>query len=84
MAILHCIRLYVTVLDSTVLYHGSTLLYTRLNNNLPWLYFTLLESTLFYHVWTSIYMSLDYSTMALVHTTSLYITLPYHGSSSLY
>jgi len=42
---------YITLLDSIILYHVSTLLYITL----PWLYFTLLESTELYHCSTSLY-----------------------------
>ena len=69
MALLHSTRLFInlpwlyfTLLDSTLLYHGSTPLYltihnttlallhsTRLYITLPWLYFILLDFTLLYH-----------------------------------
>ena len=60
--------LYVFVLDSTLLYHGSTELYltlkefakallhsTRLYITLRWLYFTLRDSKLLYHGSTLFY-----------------------------
>ena len=62
--------LYFTLLDSTLLYHGSTLLYITL----PWLYH---DSTLPKDGSTSLYFSLHYSTMALLDSTLLYITLPW-------
>ena len=38
--------LHFTLLDSTLLYHGSTSLYYRDSTLLPWLYFTVLDSTI--------------------------------------
>ena len=37
---------------------------------------TLLDSTLLYHSPTSLYYTLHYSTMALLHSTRLYVSLP--------
>ena len=57
---------------------------------------SILDSTLPYHGCTSLYKTLHFSTMAQLHSTRLYITLPwlnfplldstllYHGFSSLY
>ena len=52
-------------------------------------YFTLLYSRLLYHGSCSLYFILHYSTMALLHSTLLYITLPWlystlHYSTLLY
>ena len=75
MVLLHSIRLYITLprlyfslQDCTLLYHGSTSIYytlhystldllhsTRLYITIPWLYFTLLDSTLVYHGSSSLY-----------------------------
>jgi len=52
--------LYFTPLDSTTL---------------PWLYFTLLDSTLLYHGSTSLWLSRHYSTLAILHSNSLYNSL---------
>ena len=84
MDVLDSTRIYITLpwlcfslLDSTLLYHGSTstyytqhystmtiLRFTRLYITLQWLYFTVY-----------LYLILHYSTMVLLHSTSLYITL---------
>jgi len=40
-------------------------------------YFTLLDSTSLYHGSTSFYLSLQNSTMALLHSTRLHRTLPW-------
>jgi len=67
MALLHYIRLYITLpwvyftlLESTLLYHDSTPLYSTM---------ALLHCTLLYHGSTPIYFTLHYSTMALLHFT---------------
>ena len=86
MALLHLIRLYITLpllyftlLDSTLLYHGSTLLYIIV----PYGY-------------TSFYLILYNSKIAKLHSTRLYIILPwlfftlrdstelYHGYTTLF
>ena len=54
--------LIVILLDSTLLYHGSILLY-------------LIDSTLLYHGSTSHFFTLYYSTMAVLDSTWLYITI---------
>ena len=76
------------LLDSTLLYHGSTSMYytlrhstmavldsTRIYITLPWLYVSLLDSTLLYYGSTSTYYTLHYSTMTVLHFTRLYIPL---------
>ena len=97
MALLHYTSLYITLpwlnftlLDSRLLYDGSTSLYLILDystiallhsnwlyNTLPWLYFILLDSTSLYHGSTSLYLTLHFFTIALLHSTWLYITLPW-------
>ena len=80
MALLHSSRLYITLpwlyftlLDSTLLNHGSTSLYKTLHySSMAQLHFAYL-----YHGSTSLYSTLHKSTMALLHSTSLYITLPW-------
>ena len=62
--------LYITLHNS-----GTTSLYLTLQN-LPLFYFILLVSTLLYHVFTSLYVILHYSSMALLHSTWLYVSLP--------
>ena len=86
MALLHSTRLYIplpllylTLLDSTFLYHGST----SLHINLPWLYFTLFDSTFLYHGYTSLYLTLHYS-IPWLYFTLLDSTLLYRGSTSLF
>jgi len=82
--------LYFTLLDSTLIYQGSTSLYVTLHfstmdllhstwlyTTLPWLYFTLLDPTLLYHGSTSFYFTLHYCTKFLLHSTLLYIDLPW-------
>ena len=73
MVLLHSIRLYITrpwlyftLLDSTLLYRcfDPTSLYT-------WIYITLLYSS------TSLHLTLHYSTIDVLHSTWLYITLPW-------
>ena len=75
------------LLHSTLLYYGSTspyltlyitlhcLYFIQLDITLLWLYFTQLDSTLLYHGSTSLYLILHYSTIALLHSTWLYIIL---------
>ena len=55
---------------------------TWLYITLPWLYFTPLDSTLLYHGSTSLYLTIYLSTIALLHSISLY-TLVNHSSTSL-
>ena len=75
-------------LDSSLLYHSSTL---TLHYSIPWLYFTLFLFIAFYQG------SIHSSTMTLLHSTWHYISLPnwlyftllystafYHGSTGLY
>ena len=74
------IALYFTLLKSTLMYHGSTSLYsyhssTWLYKFLLWLYLTLHNSTLIYHGFTSLHFTLHYSSMAHLHSTLLYISL---------
>ena len=74
-SILHYIILpwlYFTLLDSALLYRGSTSLYFTLRYRTLTLY-TLHYSTLPYHGTTSLYFTLHYLTMALLHSTLLYI-----------
>ena len=68
LTILNSKFLYFTLLDYTILYHGSISL--SLSIPLPWLYFTLLSSTLLYH---------GSSYFNVLHTKLLY-----HGSTLLY
>ena len=70
MALLHSTRLYktlpllyLTLLDSTYLYHGSTSFYYSLHNSK--------------NGSTSLYFTLHYSTMAILKSTRLYIDLPW-------
>jgi len=98
--------LYFTLHYSTLAILKSTWVYITL----PWFYFTLLDSTfpvpsfnftlldstLLYQGSTSLYVILHYSTVVHLHSTGLYITLPwlyftlldstllYHGWISLY
>ena len=101
MALGHSTWLYITLalLDSTLLYHGSTSLYFTLHYCIWWLYFTLLDSILLHVHW--LYFTPHNSAMALGHSAWLYITLLwlyftlldstvldftllYHGFTSLY
>ena len=102
--------LYFTLLECTLLYHGSTSLYVTLHHSSIAL-LTLLESSAFYHsssslclnlyitipwLYFTVYLTLNYSTMALLHSTWLYTTLQFlyftlldftslfHGSTSLF
>jgi len=55
-------------------------LYLTLHNSimaLAWRYFTLLDCTQLYHGTTSLYLTLNNSTMSLLHSTRLYITVPW-------
>ena len=72
MALLHSSRLYITVpwlyftvLESTLLYYGSTLLYETLHYPIK----ALLQSTRNYITLTWIYFTLHNATMAILHAT---------------
>ena len=69
---------YFTLLDCTLLYHGSTSLYFTLRYRTlaqySSLYFTLLNFTLLHPGSTSLYLILHYSTVALFHCT-----IRFHG-----
>jgi len=75
--LLHSTWLYITLLDSMLLYHTSTSFYLTLHYStwhyvtLPYLYFVLLDSTLLYIGSTSLHLTLHvhYSTTALLHST---------------
>jgi len=96
---LHPPWLYFTVriLDSPLIYHGSTSLYRYFNLHitLPWLCFTILDSILF--SWpSSLYLTLLHPILPLFHSNWLYIALLwlyltllhprafYHSSTSLH
>ena len=87
MVLLHCTWFYITLhwlhalhfIWLYLLYTGSTSLYLTLHL----LYFTLLNITLVYHGSMSLCLTLHYSTMAIFHSTWLYITL-YYGSTSFH
>ena len=64
--------LYLTIHDSSSLFHGSISLYLTLFFTLPWLYFTLLDSTLIY-----------YGCPETLHLTLLLLPWLYHGCSSV-
>ena len=76
---LHSTSPYFTLHYTTMVLHQSTLSHITL----PWLYFTLLYSKILFNI--SSYFTPLPSTIALLHSTRLYINLlPYHGSTSLY
>jgi len=85
MALLHSTRLYITLpwhyfilLDSTLLYHGSTSLYWTLHYSTM----AVLHSTRLYITLTWLYFTLH--ALPYLYLTVLDSTLLYHGSTSLY
>ena len=63
--------LYLNLLDSRLLYHGSTSLYMTLHYS-------------YFYPSTSLYFNLLHSTIALLHSTWIYITLPWLYFTLLY
>ena len=66
-----------TLLHSTLLYHGSILLCLTLHYYKMALLDSILDSTILYHGSTSLYMTIHYSTMTLHLSTWLFNTLPW-------
>ena len=77
MALLHSTRVYIalpwhyfSLLDSTVFYHSSTLLYLTLcQYTMAPLYLTLHHSSM--PIYTSLYLNLQHFTVALLHSTCM-------------
>ena len=74
--ILHKFTIALTLLKATAFYIIALVHCAWHNITLPWFYFTLLDYTLLCHGSTSLYLTLQYSTIDLLHCliTWLYLT----------